>query len=209
MNLPTLEQMTALQQIMRDVPAVENDPWRRTRPPARIELVAMLKDEIIAMRDKGYTVAQIAQFMSEHGFKVKSDHLYSAMNALGFSLSRARQPIARKLRESMQAVGKDKNTAPATPVLNIPEKLQINPKATKILKTINPSDARLFREALDQLVPGSQRVRFNRETSKGARSLVQAGLLRPVPRGGGYIYEVPPDLAHIGKVERGVGALRT
>lgn len=224
--MPTKHSLSVLQllelgQNIRDLPPVEYDPWNSKRPPTRLETVGMLKDDITAMREKGYSVAQIAEYLTANGLTISANGLYDAMRRLKCSLTRKPVPLAQLLLDRLAAPGaapvseavdavpvaqsKRKAHCPprcesvsrTDPALQRVDRIAILPRAQRLLKKLKASEAVVFKEALHQLEHGKQFIELDPETVDAGQLLTALGLLRPVKEQGSYAFEVPYEMAHI------------
>ncbi|TFW35287.1 hypothetical protein [Massilia horti] len=218
----TLEKLLELGQQLRNVPRIEYTPWSGERPLTRLEMVGLLKNDISAMRDKGYRVTQIVELLNDNGFKISEAGLYDAMRDLGCSLRREPVPLAQRLRQCLAQPDVDSLLAGAlaTPVTKsgsiagrslhrasenlidhrgeaTPARIAILPKAQRLLKKLKSSEAIVFKEALNQLRPGQQYIELNPQTNDIGQKLAVLGLFNPVEERGDYTYEVPYEIAHV------------
>ncbi|NHZ33472.1 hypothetical protein [Massilia rubra] len=220
----TPQKIAELAHQIREAPPVQYDPWKGERPRTRLEMVAMLKDDIASMRDKGYSVTKIAGFLGDCGFPISAIGLYDAMRKLECSLARPYVPLAQRLLQSLasgdsdrqpavpgSAVASDLKAQPramrlqrgahaamsTAPVEPGPQRIAIQPSAQRLLKKLKPSEACVFTEALGQLRPGQQIIRLDAHTADAGKSLAAIGLLRAVKDQGNNAYEVPFEMARI------------
>jgi hypothetical protein len=209
-NAFTLEKLRDLSQRIRNVPVVDYDPWKSERPLTRLEMVALIKDEIAGMRDKGYRVVEIAEFLNANGFTISAAWLYEAMRELGCSLRRAPVPVAMRLRKHLAhqefdtacvttasresaANGHLDGTSRPSQVM----RLTMLPKAQRRLDKLHASVATVFKQGILQLQYGVQRVHLAPETGDAVQILMQAGLLNPILGHGDGVFEVPYEMAHV------------
>jgi hypothetical protein len=234
-NSLTPADLLALRKKLCDTPAIEYNPWGGERPLTTLEVVAMLKDEITAMRNKGYRVVQIAELLTSNGFNISDSVLYDAMRKLDCSLSRQKVPIAQFLsahlaraagaevgaarsdesvvdyaaKASTQASHKTRKLAPLEAKTKLgPDLVKIQPKARQLLGKLKPTEAVVFKEVLNQLRRGNQLITLDAQTSDAGKIFVEMGLLRPIKQQGEHAYEVPFEIAHVGNNSRRAAAYR-
>lgn len=223
----TQQKLLALKQLLRDIQPVQYNPWSSERPLTRLEMIGLLKDEIAAMRDKGYRVAQIAEFLSDNGVGISAAGLYESMRKLGSPLRRERVPLAQRLRDcSGQADvecmlggaapgsvsepgsmgGRALGRASVSPIdyqeEDAPARIVILPKAQRLFKKLKSSEAVVFKEVLSQLQHGKQSIQLNAQTNDIGQRLTVLGLLRQSEAQGAYMYQVPYEVAHVEILKR-------
>lgn len=214
--------LAALSKKLREVPVVEYDPLNGERPLTRLEAVALLKDDIVAMRDKGYRVVAIAEFLSDSGLKISATALYATMCRLNCSLTRPRVSIARLIAAHVRAtdagkkevlrtdIGLSRTVRETEPQVHHvdqqrsygPSMVKIQPKARRLLEKLQPGDAAVFTQLLTQLKRGNQCVEFDLQLADRGAKLVALGLLRRVPNRTDNSYEVPFEIARIGPIAK-------
>lgn len=72
----TLEDAEKLAEKLRSLPAVEN----KKRPLSKQEEVALLKDEIKALQERGYTLDMICEILNSDGLNIATPTLKSYLN---------------------------------------------------------------------------------------------------------------------------------
>lgn len=214
--------LSALGQKLREAPPIKYDPFSGERALTRLESVALLRDDIMAMRDKGYRVVEVAEFLSKNGLRISAAALYATMCRLNCSLARPHVSVAHLITAHLEAAGAAPTQLPLADIGSSdtisaakiqaraverqksigPDMVKIQLKAQKLLKNLKPREVAIFHQLLTQLTRGSQCVELNAQLADSGAKLMELGLLRKFGNTTDHSYEVPFDVARIGPIAK-------
>lgn len=130
--MPTIADVEKIRAAMRSLPEVQAEE----RAIGNQEAISQLSDDIAAMRSKGYTWEEVAEFFAKNGIAIKATTLKSYARRAG-----AGSQKSKKQRQRKRTPAAAPTAAPAPPV----QKTEPQANATKTAKnqkTSTEADAR-------------------------------------------------------------------